>query len=235
MILSNKHKLIFIHLHKTAGQSISAALENYLGWNDIIIGGTKFGDDMERVYGKRFRIFKHSSASTVRKLVGEEIWSAYSTFSIIRDPIMRSASLYSYAERRAKYLTDTRVRTKLAALIGYPTNTHFTGFMKAFHETQNFSEFIRHEDFLRSEFVISQYNRLSDPSTGNLIVQNIFKFEEIHECEAFLKMQLNAKSFALPKNNVSRSKEINLEESDKHYLYTLFEKDYDFFYSRQRF
>lgn len=234
MIVSNKHKLIFIHLHKTAGESISASLENYLGWNDIIIGGTKFGDDMERVYGKKFRVFKHSSANTVRQFVGEEIWGSYNTFSVIRDPVMRSISLYSYAERRANYLTDTRVRTKFLNLLGYPTNTHFTAFMKAFHETRNFSRFIRHEDFLRSKFAIAQYDRLSDPTTSDLIVKNIFKLEEIHECEAFLRNNLNDDYFRLNKNNVSRSNELIIEESDKLYLYDLFEKDYDYFYSRQR-
>ena len=46
MIISNSHKFIFVHILKTAGTSICAALDPTLRWNDVILGGTGFGEKM---------------------------------------------------------------------------------------------------------------------------------------------------------------------------------------------
>ena len=47
MIISNSHKFIFVHVMKTAGTSVSAALDPWLRWNDIAIGGTRFGEQIQ--------------------------------------------------------------------------------------------------------------------------------------------------------------------------------------------
>ena len=39
MIISHTHRLIFVHIQKTAGTSVTVALDPFMGWNDIILGG----------------------------------------------------------------------------------------------------------------------------------------------------------------------------------------------------
>ena len=47
MIISHKHKFIFIHINKCGGSSVTRALMPYLGPNDLVLGGVKEADDAE--------------------------------------------------------------------------------------------------------------------------------------------------------------------------------------------
>ena len=71
---NNKYKVIFIHVIKTAGVSIASAL-NMKGTNN------------------------HSSASEIRKQVGEKIWNGYFKFTFVRNPFDKIVSQYHYNQR----------------------------------------------------------------------------------------------------------------------------------------
>jgi hypothetical protein len=44
MIISHSRKFIFIHIHKTAGESISEALRPYLSGRDLLLGTSLRGE-----------------------------------------------------------------------------------------------------------------------------------------------------------------------------------------------
>lgn len=120
MIISHKHKFIFIKTSKTAGTSIEIALSKYCGSEDIV---TPIDDNDEKIrrnlglmgpqnfivpkscYGirdwRRF-IFKdirpkyreHASAEEIRQYIGKEIWGSYFKFCFVRNPWDRMISLY---------------------------------------------------------------------------------------------------------------------------------------------
>ncbi|NEN90268.1 MAG: hypothetical protein F6K48_15660 [Okeania sp. SIO3H1] len=46
MIISENDKFIFIHIPKNGGTSVALSLEERLKYNDIVIGGTKYGDKL---------------------------------------------------------------------------------------------------------------------------------------------------------------------------------------------
>ena len=128
MIISHKHKFIFIKTRKTGGSSLEMVLSTLCGDDDII---TPFGspeDEKERdlskfrapqnygysrsellrqrrikplLFNRRVAKFReHSRAIDVRKLVGDPIWRDYFTFSMTRNPFDRALSLYFWRKSR---------------------------------------------------------------------------------------------------------------------------------------
>jgi hypothetical protein len=120
LIISHKHRFIFIKSHKTAGTSLELALSTICGENDVItplnqrheterteLGGLsprnvdvalvrhRPRDLLLALRGKGRRAFwEHAGAEEVRAWVGPSIWNSYYKFSIERNPWDRAISLY---------------------------------------------------------------------------------------------------------------------------------------------
>ncbi len=125
MIISHRHRFIFLKTRKTAGTSIEMALRPLLGPEDI---STPWEPDEETTFGepgpsnydigeprwtlrnisrwvrgkprRRQRLYDHDSAETVRAHVGEDVWNEYYRFCVERNPWDRQASLYYYNLKR---------------------------------------------------------------------------------------------------------------------------------------
>ena len=115
MIISHKHKFIFVKCGKVAGTSLEIALRPHLGDEDIItpvvdhderyaadhnIPGPKNYKNSDfyekRVVNSASRgiFYEHAWAYEVRGLVGDDVWNNYYTFAIERDPREKSLSTY---------------------------------------------------------------------------------------------------------------------------------------------
>lgn len=106
MIISHKHKFIFIHIPRTGGTAIVKSLMNFLGDNDEIYGYTgefeelsesnrlenikKFGSEQ----GKK--IWKHSTPKYIKEHVGKTKWEKYFKFCFIRNPLDIHYSWYHW-------------------------------------------------------------------------------------------------------------------------------------------
>ena len=105
MIISHSKKFIFVHLEKCGGTSVEAALQPNLHWQDIILGSTSFGEAVQEAnfqrYGtekvKKEMLWKHSTASNIKNVLGKEKWLQYKKFSVVRDPIEIIDSLYWFS------------------------------------------------------------------------------------------------------------------------------------------
>lgn len=96
MIINHGRRFIFLHVPKTAGTSVTSWLSTFTGWNDIELGGTHYGEEIQAIYGRRFKLHKHSPAAEISRIVGDEIWSAYFKFAVVRDPFDRLVSAYQF-------------------------------------------------------------------------------------------------------------------------------------------
>ncbi|NET28114.1 sulfotransferase family 2 domain-containing protein [Okeania sp. SIO1I7] len=125
MLINHKYKFIFLKTRKTAGTSIEIALSKFCDSNDIITKITK-EDEIKRQElgfrgpqnyniplrfynrmdwlkllktGKRKQFFNHIEASSVKKLVGEEVWKSYFKFCFERNPFDKAISNYYWSTR----------------------------------------------------------------------------------------------------------------------------------------
>lgn len=125
MIVSHRHRFIFIKTRKTAGTSIEIALSKFCGDEDIISRISPVDEALraERGYrgpqndllpfphytpnewvrlatrGQRARFRNHMSAARVRAAVGPEVWNSYFKFCVERDPWDKAISLYYWRTR----------------------------------------------------------------------------------------------------------------------------------------
>ena len=166
MIISNSRRFIFVHVLKTSGTTICAALDPFLQWNDVILGGTDFGERMNGPYRERFGLRKHSTAREIRAVVGDATWSSCFTFAFVRHPYARVVSFYRWLERMRGERPEPDARHR-----GWPS-------MQAFVESRGFPEFIRHEKFLASEAARPQLESIGDDA-GRPIVEFVGRLEEL--------------------------------------------------------
>lgn len=120
MIISHKHKYIFLKTQKTAGTSVEIALSKYCGPDDIITPISPEDEEIRQDYGfrgpqncfvhysrytlkdwyerivknKKAGFYNHISASEVRRWVGRKVWNSYFKFCIERNPWDKAISRY---------------------------------------------------------------------------------------------------------------------------------------------
>jgi len=129
MILSHKHKFIFIKTEKTAGTSLEIALSEFCGPDDIITKITITDELKRKELGYRTaqnynipfskyvqldwgrlllkrrtaKFYNHMSALEVKSLVSEEVWNTYYKFSFDRNPWDKMISWYYWKNRNGGY------------------------------------------------------------------------------------------------------------------------------------
>ena len=125
MIISHKHRFIFIKTNKTAGTSIEAALTSICGDQDVITpfraeneqfragrGPQNYRIDHElkpkrplwrtllgrpeRYWHPSVGFYEHMPAWRIREYVSEEVWRDYYKFAFDRNPWERQVSWYFY-------------------------------------------------------------------------------------------------------------------------------------------
>lgn len=98
MIVSHRHRFIFVHLGRTGGRSLTTALARHCGPDDIITPASK------ECRGQNDRGFsRHDSAAAIRAKVGEQVWSRYFKFTLERNPWEKIVSRYwAYAGTQKK-------------------------------------------------------------------------------------------------------------------------------------
>lgn len=88
MLVSHTHKFIFVKTHKTAGSSLESYLMPFCEENGII-------DTV------KFR--SHRPASSIKEMVGDEIWNTYTKICPVRNPWDKMVSLYFWRTRRRPF------------------------------------------------------------------------------------------------------------------------------------
>ena len=129
MIISHRHRFIFIKTRKTAGTSIEIALSRVCGEQDIITPITPNDEEIRKelgyrgpqnyflplvrytpkdwarllVKGKRaLAFYNHIPAKLIRTLVDEEIWNTYFKFCFERNPWDKAISWYYWITRQSE-------------------------------------------------------------------------------------------------------------------------------------
>lgn len=126
MILSHRHRFIFIKTEKTAGTSLEIALSRYLGPEDVVtpimpedektraalgFGGPRHYRQPLATIGKAElrravrlrqwprRFYNHVSAAEIRDRVPRAVWDGYFKFTMARHPEDRAVSFWQWLAR----------------------------------------------------------------------------------------------------------------------------------------
>lgn len=104
MIISHRHRFIFLKPRKVAGTSVEVALAEHCGPEDVItpIGAYNPAWDRDRyqAVGRKWPgLRRHATLAEARRWVGEEVWRSYFTFTVVRNPWDLVVSQYHWATR----------------------------------------------------------------------------------------------------------------------------------------
>jgi hypothetical protein len=232
MIISHSRKFIFIHIHKTAGESISEALLPHLGRGDVLLGTTVRGELANIWYDYRHGLQKHSGVRKVKAHLGPA-WDDYVKFSFVRDPYDRLRSLYFYFERMLALRRKKSLRNALLRLPGtdFRDPLKWPG-MQAFLATDDFSGFLRHPAFSSNIFGARPQSLLLTDREDRLSVDFVGKFETLAEDFATIAGRLGLEGASLGHRNASRNRDLvpdPAEAADRAYVAELYARDYELF------
>ena len=208
LVISKKNKLIFFHIPKNAGTSISKALlKNEIYYYPWIITSKLlrkfkqrtdnfFFDNYQR---KVFLFTSHESVRTIENKISKKIFDNYFKFAVVRNPYSRFVSRYNYM-KLTKTLKDS-----------------------------NFSVFLK-KHIESSQYTDQQYKFLlkNDQTIG---VNEILKFENINTEIYELSKKINFKISEFEKINISTFNNYRdyYDIDSKKLVKTFCEEDLDYF------
>ena len=128
MIISHRHKFIFIKTRKTAGTSLEFVLANICGPEDVITPNSNREERQRKAEGmkgaqntafpykyytitdcfnhlrkrKRIKFRNHHRAGFIHRHIPSEIWDGYFKFCFERNPYERYISLYYFLNRKGE-------------------------------------------------------------------------------------------------------------------------------------
>lgn len=182
MIISPSRRFAFVHIHKTAGESVSTALASVLAKNDLLMDGGPRNALRRRIlphYRAASELDKHSPARSMRDHVGAAEWSSLYSFAVVRDPMKRAISLYRYLHTVLEQARSSRARELwYRTPLGRPSNPEAWLAVRAIKETRNFGEFIRHPYALADPGFQSQTSMVDD-TNGTRLVTRIIHLENL--------------------------------------------------------
>lgn len=112
MLVSARHRFLFVHVYKTAGNSVAKALENYAyrpgSWR---LQNWRVAWETPAVLKAAARLPKHAAAREIQAALPEEIWKGLFKFAFVRNPWDWQVSLYHYLLQHPENQThETAVR-----------------------------------------------------------------------------------------------------------------------------
>jgi hypothetical protein len=234
MIISQSRRFVFVHVHKTAGESITRALAPHLGRGDIVLGGTFRGNLANVWYRRRHGLSKHSSAMVIRDFMGAQAWQDSFRFSVVRNPYDRILSFYHYLEtmigRRRREGMMMRLLDRLPGMevrdpLHWPESA-------AFLETETFSDYIRHPAFGPHAFGTRPQIAVLGDETGRSMVETVIRFETLAADFAKVAERIGLPGLRLGWHNASsRSRDATrrLAPADRALLFDLYRADFEAF------
>ena len=182
MIISHKHKFIFIHITKCAGSSITHALVPELGENDIVLGVTPEGEKLSALWRETKGIHKHSKAKEVKEFLEPEIWNNYFKFTFVRNPWDMLVSTYHWW-LKTSWDDQEGTGQKIKAL------KNFEEYLSSpYRRRESCTDFVFDDD-------------------GQIIVDFVGKQETIYKDFAYICGRVGLPNLKLPRRNASEHKE----------------------------
>ncbi|HEY6579142.1 MAG TPA: sulfotransferase family 2 domain-containing protein [Rhizomicrobium sp.] len=215
MIISHSRHFTFVHIHKAGGSSVERALDPHLAWNDLVLGGSRFGERIQPPYSEKFGLNKHSSVADIEKICGSRYVNEYYLFALVRHPVARVCSIYNFVATmlnnwaRRQNITLPEVAAHITPKAAKKTPSLNWTSSRVFLRSGSFSEFIRDESLAAAPGFRTQAGLLS-PAADRGPQGEFFRLEEYPQWADALGKRIGVE-FNLP--HVNRS-ELRLVDPD---------------------
>jgi hypothetical protein len=108
MLISYRHKFIFIHTYKVAGTSVTNALKPYAFHNPferlLYIFQRRYGLSFNGLLPSRYRAFApHTKAAELRSQLPPDVYDKFFKFAFVRNPWDWQVSLYVYMKEKSSH------------------------------------------------------------------------------------------------------------------------------------
>lgn len=161
MVISHKHRFIFIKTRKTAGTSIEVFLSQVCGDQDVLLplrppeAGHRprnYDEDCFRNNSGGFR--NHMPARQIKELVPAEVWNNYFKFCVERNPWDKCLSHYHFIKNRYNSARDLTLDDYCA---------------------------VHHPQAQKSDqYMASDFENYTD-TQGNWLVDRVLRYEKLDE------------------------------------------------------
>lgn len=208
MLISHSHRFIFVHIQKTAGQSLKRALAPYCSQPPRdglrrLLSHLPLPEDPASV---AFR--EHCTARWARLKLSPRVFDDYCAFTVVRNPFDRAVSNYHFLRQRPEHHSHRHV-----------AGLTFEGYL----------EFLESRRWRRDP---TQRFRVAD-GRGRLLCKSVLRFESLDADYARLRARLGLPHGApLPRHNASRHRpwrEYYQRRATRDALVDLFAADFDAF------
>lgn len=198
MIISHKHKFIFISIPKTGSHSIRTLLRQHLGENDEE-QCCLFEKKLCSIPELNIKHHGHHTAQEIKNVLGDKIFNEYFKFAFVRDPVDRLISTYYFFNRNNSDFTPPDITA-----------------LNNFYENQ---KSIIH--------LLPQYKFIYSIN-GDLLVNYIGYTNNMDESLAYIFNKLKLKKFTnIPRINQTLSNNYkHLDEKVKNLVHRLYYNDY---------
>lgn len=174
-MISRKHKCIFVHIPKSAGNSIQRVIWPERWRKKDLWGGIVYP------YHNKYQTggLQHLLASQIRQEVGDRRFYSYFKFAIVRNPFDRAVSQFAYMKRNSA----------LRGFIGMKEDTSFAEYVTLIQRRRH----VQWEP--QCSFVYDD--------DGALLVDFVGRFETLDRDMSKVFARLGLEGHALPRSNAS--------------------------------
>lgn len=217
MVWNYDKNIIFIHIPKTGGTSV----ESYLNLKTKDKSKfDKIGYGIKYINGKK-KALQHLTVGEINDYIGNQKFNQMIKFTIVRNPFSKIVSEFSHFTNLSgpKYHGNESPLIKNGELI-----TDFDNFLDHVDHIVNnnlYDDNIFYDHFRpQSDFV---------KINNKIIVDTVFKFENLNEVKYFLKIICPKDTSDFPHAQKRRKKQIKLSPDQKKKIYNIYQKDFQLF------
>jgi hypothetical protein len=207
MLISHKHKFVFIAVPKTASASVRQILEPY---SDIISEGTTPPYDW---HGMAFDLKKHFQEQSWN-------WNSYFKFAFVRNPWERLLSEFLYRKKRIKIFEGADDKPE-----------YILKSEEIIKEVTNFSGFVCSNYINRKAPIVDPQSRFIFDESGDSLLDYVGRFENLQVgvdvvCD---KIGIQPKSLELSNDTTHGRYEEHYNDKTRDIVKNIYAKDIEYF------